>query len=670
LNTRDKIQRLREQINQHNYRYYVLDDPSVPDAEYDRLFRELQALEQANPSLITDDSPTQRVGGEALTAFRKVTHQVPMLSLANAFTREELEDFDRRVRQKLKLDCVVYAVEPKLDGLAVTLMYEHGKLVYGATRGDGTTGEEITDNLKTIPSVPLRLFGKHHPATLEVRGEVFMPKDGFRQFNQQAAERGEKTFVNPRNAAAGSLRQLDPRVTAKRPLDIYIYALGQVDQGTMADNHVDVLHQLKTWGLKHSPLLERVQGVEGLYAYYEKVAALRSSLPYEIDGVVYKVNDYSQQQQLGFVSRAPRWAIAHKFPAEEEITVLQDIQIQVGRTGALTPVARLEPVFVGGVTVTNATLHNMDEIDRKDVRVGDTVIIRRAGDVIPEVVASVIERRKKGATRFVMPERCPVCDSSVEKLADEAVYRCTGGLYCPAQRKAAVRHFSSRKAMDIDGLGDRIIDQLIEQSLIKTPADLYRLDQKTLAGLERLGEKSAANLIAALEQSKETSFARFLYALGIREVGEATALSLANHFQTLEQLIGASEEELMTVPDIGPVVAAHIHNFFSEQHNRDVITQLLESGIHWPVSRLPAAQPLAGLTFVLTGTLTQMPRNEAKQRLQSLGAKVAGSVSAKTDYVVAGDKAGSKLDKANSLGLLVRDEQWLLQLLDNPESLS
>ena len=669
MDTRDKIQRLREQINQHNYRYYVLDEPSVPDAEYDRLFRELQALEQENPSLITDDSPTQRVGGQALTAFKKVTHGVPMLSLANAFTREELEDFDRRVRQKLKLDSVVYAVEPKLDGLAVTLMYEHGKLVYGATRGDGTTGEEITDNLKTIHSVPLRLVGKHHPATLEVRGEVFMPKEGFRKFNQQAAERGEKTFVNPRNAAAGSLRQLDPRVTAKRPLDIYIYALGQVDQGALADNHVDVLHQLKTWGLKHSPLLERAQGVEGLYAYYEKVAGLRSTLPYEIDGVVYKVNDYSQQRQLGFVSRAPRWAIAHKFPAEEEITVLQDIQIQVGRTGALTPVARLEPVFVGGVTVTNATLHNMDEIDRKDVRVGDTVIIRRAGDVIPEVVASVLERRNKGATRFVMPKRCPVCDSSVEKLADEAVYRCTGGLYCPAQRKAAIRHFSSRKAMDIDGLGDRIIDQLIEQSLIKTPADLYRLDQKTLAGLERLGEKSAANLIAALEQSKETSFARFLYALGIREVGEATALSLANHFQTLEQLIGASEEELMAVPDIGPVVAAHIHNFFGEPHNRDVIHQLLESGIHWPVSKRPAAQPLTGLTFVLTGTLTQMPRNEAKQKLQSLGAKVAGSVSTKTDYVVAGDKAGSKLDKANSLGLSVRDEQWLLQLLDNPESL-
>jgi DNA ligase (NAD+) len=669
LDTRDKIQRLREQINQHNYRYYVLDEPSVPDAEYDRLFRELQVLEQENPALITDDSPTQRVGGQALTAFKKVTHRVPMLSLANAFTREELEDFDRRVRQKLKLDRVVYAVEPKLDGLAVTLMYEHGKLVYGATRGDGTTGEEITDNLKTIHSVPLRLVGKHHPATLEVRGEVFMPKEGFRKFNQRAAERGEKTFVNPRNAAAGSLRQLDPRVTAKRPLDIYIYALGQVDQGALADNHVDVLHQLKTWGLKHSPLLERAQGVEGLYAYYEKVAGLRSTLPYEIDGVVYKVNDYSQQHQLGFVSRAPRWAIAHKFPAEEEITVLQDIQIQVGRTGALTPVARLEPVFVGGVTVTNATLHNMDEIDRKDVRVGDTVIVRRAGDVIPEVVASVLERRNKGASRFVMPQRCPVCDSSVEKLADEAVYRCTGGLYCPAQRKAAIRHFSSRKAMDIDGLGDRIIDQLIEQSLIKTPADLYRLDQKTLAGLERLGEKSAANLIAALEQSKATSFARFLYALGIREVGEATALSLANHFQTLEQLIGASEEELMAVPDIGPIVAAHIHNFFGEPHNRDVIHQLLESGIHWPVSKRPAAQPLTGLTFVLTGTLTQMPRNEAKQKLQSLGAKVAGSVSAKTDYVVAGDKAGSKLDKANSLGLSVRDEQWLLQLLDNPESL-
>jgi len=669
LNIKQQIEQLREQINQHNYQYYVLDQPSIPDAEYDRLFRELQALEEKNPDLITSDSPTQRVGSQPLDSFSKIRHQVPMLSLANAFTSEELLDFDRRVREKLQIEAVTYAVEPKLDGLAVTLMYEDGKLAYGATRGDGTTGEEITENLKTIPTIPLKLMGEHHPGILEVRGEVFMPTQGFNEFNQQAMERNEKTFVNPRNAAAGSLRQLDPRVTAKRPLDVYIYALGQVAQGTMPDNHADVLRQLKEWGLKHSPLLDCVVGVDALQAYYEKISKLRPELPYEIDGVVYKVNDYEQQAVLGFVSRAPRWAIAHKFPAQEELTLLEDIQIQVGRTGALTPVARLSPVFVGGVTVTNATLHNMDEVERKDVRIGDTVIVRRAGDVIPEVVGPVLERRKS-VKKFHMPDVCPVCDSSVERAAGEAVYRCTGGLYCAAQRKGAVKHFASRRAMDIDGLGDKLIDQMIDNDLIKTPADIYHLDLESLSGLERMADKSASNLLAALSGSKQTTFARFLYSLGIREVGEATAASLANHFRTLDNLYAATEEDLITVPDVGPIVAANIFHFLQEPHNRTVIEQLLSAGIYWPEPEEPVSQPLAGLTFVLTGTLEGITRNDAKQKLQSLGGKVAGSVSAKTSYVIAGDKAGSKLDKAQSLGIPITNEEGLMQILRAPENIT
>jgi DNA ligase (NAD+) len=669
LNIEQQIEQLRDQINLHNHRYYVLDEPVIPDAEYDRLFQQLQSLEQANPELITSDSPTQRVGSKPQEGFGKITHQIPMLSLANAFNHEELQDFDRRVREKLQIDNVCYAVEPKLDGLAVTLRYEHGQLVYGATRGDGTTGEDITSNLKTIPSIPLKLVGDDHPAVLEVRGEVFMPKKGFDEFNRKAIAQGEKTFVNPRNAAAGSLRQLDPAITARRPLDIYIYALGQVDQGALPDNHTDVLHQLKHWGLKHSPLLQRVRGMDALQAYYEKIADMRNELPYEIDGVVYKVDDYAQQAELGFVSRAPRWAIAHKFPAQEELTVLQDIQIQVGRTGALTPVARLSPVFVGGVTVTNATLHNMDEIVRKDVRVGDTVVVRRAGDVIPEVVGPVLDRRVAGASRFVMPLSCPVCQSSVEKTEGEAVYRCTGGLYCAAQRKAAIKHFASRRAMDIDGLGDKLIDQLIDKELIKTPADLFYLDLTALSGLERMGEKSAKNLLQSLSNARQTSFARFLFSLGIREVGEATALALASHFQTLEDLFEASEDELLSVPDVGPVVASHIRHFFNEPHNRHVIEQLLLAGVHWPVPEKSVAQPLAGLTFVLTGTLQDMPRNEAKQQLQLLGAKVSGSVSAKTSYVIAGDKAGSKLDRAQSLQVPILDEQDLHQILKDPTSL-
>jgi len=668
LNIKQKIEQLREQIDHHNYQYYVLDEPTIPDAEYDRLFRELQALEAANPQLVTTDSPTQRVGSQPLDSFSKITHQVPMLSLANAFSMEELQDFDRRVREKLDVEVVSYAVEPKLDGLAVTLMYENGKLVYGATRGDGSTGEEITENLKTIRSIPLKLMGNHHPGVLEVRGEVFMPLKGFNEFNKQAVERGEKTFVNPRNAAAGSLRQLDPGMTARRPLDIYIYALGQIADGTLPDNHRDVLHQLKQWGLKHSPLLDCVKGVSALQAYYEKISNLRSELPYEIDGVVYKVNNYQQQAIMGFVSRAPRWAIAHKFPAQEELTLLEDIQIQVGRTGALTPVARLSPVFVGGVTVTNATLHNIDEVERKDVRIGDMVIVRRAGDVIPEVVGPVLDRRKGTVKKFHMPDVCPVCNSSVERAAGEAVYRCTGGLYCAAQRKGAVKHFASRRAMDIDGLGDKLIDQMIDNDLIKTPADIYQLDLAALSGLERMAEKSASNLLQSLSESRQTTFAKFLYSLGIREVGEATAASLANHFRTLSKLYSASEEDLIVVSDVGPVVAANIYHFLQEPHNRTVIEQLVSAGIYWPKPELPDTQPLSGLTFVLTGTLQDISRNDAKQKLQSLGGKVAGSVSAKTHYVIAGDKAGSKLDKAQTLNITIMDEASLMELLSNPSS--
>ena len=665
----EQIAQLREQINHHNYRYYILDDPEIPDAEYDRLFRDLQSLELQHPELISADSPTQRVGSSPLDSFGKITHQLPMLSLANAFSTDELMDFDRRVREKLELDTVTYAVEPKLDGLAVTLMYEHGRLIYGATRGDGTTGEDITENLKTIPTVPLKLYGSDYPPVLEVRGEVFMPKDGFNEFNRKATQNGEKTFVNPRNAAAGSLRQLDPAVTARRPLDIYIYALGQVDQGNLPDNHYDVLGQLQQWGLKHSPLLECVQGAAALQDYYEKIAGMRDELPYEIDGVVYKVNAYAQQTTMGFISRAPRWAIAHKFPAQEEVTLLEDIQVQVGRTGALTPVGRFSPVFVGGVTVTNATLHNMDEIERKDVRIGDTVVVRRAGDVIPEIVGPVIKRRKPGARKFSMPESCPVCGSGVEKIPGEAVFRCTGGLFCAAQRKAAIRHFASRRAMDIDGLGEKIIDQLVDQELIASVADLYHLDRQTLASLERMGEKSALNLLDSLQESRNTTFAKFLFSLGIREVGEATAMSLADHFGDLQALTEASEESLMSVPDVGPVVASRIRHFLDEPHNLEVIDSLIAAGIHWPASVRPSSQPLAGKTFVLTGTLQHMNRTEARQKLQAFGAKVSGSVSAKTSYVIAGDKAGSKLDKAQQLNVPILSEDDLFRLLDDPASL-
>jgi DNA ligase (NAD+) len=666
---RKQVDSLREQIRHHNYRYHVLDDPEVPDATYDRLVRELQTLEEKHPELVTPDSPTQRVGAAPVSAFGTVAHELPMLSLDNAFSEDELRDFHRRVTQRLDVDIdapLSYAAEPKLDGAAVSLLYEDGELVRGATRGDGTTGENITHNIRTIEAVPLRLIGKGYPARLEVRGEVFMPRAGFMAFNKKAEARGEKTFVNPRNAAAGSLRQLDPRLTAERPLDIYVYSVGIHDGGKLPDRHSEILDALQGWGFKVCPERRVVDGIDGCLAFYADIGARRDALSYDIDGVVYKVDRLDFQHTLGFVSRAPRWAIAHKFPAQEELTVVRDVEFQVGRTGALTPVARLEPVFVGGVTVSNATLHNMDELNRKDVRVGDSVIVRRAGDVIPEVVKVVPDRRPKRTRRVRMPTECPVCGSAVVREAEEAVARCTGGLYCAAQRAEALKHFVSRRALDVDGMGGKLIEQLVAMDRIKTPADLFTLDKDELVAMERMGEKSADNLLNAIEASKQTSLARFLYALGIREVGEATAAGLAAHYGKLEPILGADEADLQEVPDVGPIVAARIHAFFAEPHNRDVIDRLVASGVSWPESEpvTPATDGvLAGKTFVLTGTLSGMTRNEARDRIVAVGGKVTGSVSKKTDYVVAGDKAGSKLTKAQNLGITILDEVELEKLL-------
>jgi len=661
---RIELDSLKEQIRHHNYRYHVLDDPEVPDAEYDRLMRQLQALEQEHPDLVTADSPTQRVGDSPISSFGTVKHQLPMLSLDNAFSSEELHEFHRRVTERLELEeeatALRYTAEPKLDGAAVSLLYEDGKLVRGATRGDGTTGEDITHNVRTIEAVPLSLIGEDYPAVLEVRGEVFMPKAGFEAYNDRARAAGEKTFVNPRNAAAGSLRQLDPRLTAERPLDIYVYSVGRVEGGALPDHHSQILDRLQSWGLKACPERKVVQGVEGCLAYYDEIGARRDALKYEIDGVVYKVDNLRQQRELGFVSRAPRWAIAHKFPAQEELTVVEGVEFQVGRTGAVTPVARLEPVFVGGVTVSNATLHNIDELHRKDVRVGDTAIIRRAGDVIPEVVGVIASRRPKGTKRVQLPAACPVCESAVVREDGEAVARCTGGLFCAAQRAEALKHFVSRKALDIEGLGAKLIEQLVANDRVKTPADLFTLSTDELAELDRMGEKSAEKIVQSIEASKATTLARFLYALGIREVGEATALSLTAHFGKLSNIVAATEDDLLEVADVGPVVASRIRAFFDERHNSDVISRLGEAGISWPESEpqaVPREGPLAGKVFVLTGTLSSMTRDEAKQLIQSHGGKVTGSVSKKTDYVVFGDKAGSKLKKAQSLEVRTLDEQ-------------
>lgn len=668
----EQIESLREQIRHHNYRYHVLDDPEIPDAEYDRLMRQLQSLEDDHPELVTEDSPTQRVGDEPVAAFGTIEHKLPMLSLENAFSEDELRDFHRRVRDRLELedddDELEYAAEPKLDGAAVSLLYEDGRFVRGATRGDGTTGEDITHNVRTIEAVPLKMRGQGFPRQLEVRGEVFMPKAGFEAYNKRALEAGDKAFVNPRNAAAGSLRQLDPKLTAQRPLDIYVYSVGVIEDGNLPDFHDQVLDQLQDWGFKTCPQRSVVEGIDGCLAYYGRIGEMRDTLPYEIDGVVYKVNSLAYQRELGFVSRAPRWALAHKFPAQEELTKVEGVEFQVGRTGALTPVARLTPVFVGGVTVSNATLHNIDELHRKDVRVGDSVIVRRAGDVIPEVVSVIKERRPKRTRRIQLPKKCPVCASAVVREEGEAVARCSGGLFCAAQRVESLKHFVSRKAMDIDGLGAKLVEQLVAAGRVHTPADLYSLEKEELAALERMGEKSAENLLAAIESSKKTTLARFLFALGIREVGEATAAGLAAHYGRLEPIEVASEEELQGVADIGPVVAARIHAFFREPHNREVIKRLRDLGVFWPESDgqvIAADGPFRGKTFVLTGTLSAMTRDEARQKIEALGGKVTGSVSKKTDYVVAGEKPGSKLAKAQKLEVAVLDQAAFEELLSS-----
>ena len=663
-----QIDSLREQVNYHNYRYYVLDDPEIPDAEYDRLFRELQTLEQQYPELITADSPTQRVGAAPLKEFGEVSHAIPMLSLGNAFDEEEVQAFNRRVAEGLSIDPerIEYTAEPKLDGLAISLRYEQGVLVQAATRGDGFTGEDVTQNVRTIHSVPLKLVGKDYPPLLEVRGEVYMPKAGFEALNQRQAEQGEKTFANPRNAAAGSLRQLDSSITATRPLAMYCYGVGQVEGHKLPGRHYDILQQLKRWGLRVSPEIKVVKGLGGCLKYFQAMSDKRARLAYEIDGVVYKVNDLAQQEELGFVSRAPRWAIAHKFPAQEAMTVVKNIEVQVGRTGTLTPVARLEPVNVGGVTVTNATLHNQDEIERLDVRVGDTVVIYRAGDVIPKVDSVIKARRPKKTKVFHMPDHCPVCGSDVVRVEGEAASRCSGGLFCPAQRKETIKHFISRRAMDVDGMGDKLIDQLVDKGYIDNVADIYRLTKEQLAGLERMADKSADNVLKALDKSKNTTLSRFLYALGIREVGEATAQNLANHFRTLEALERASLDELLEVPDIGPVVADNILTFFQQKHNREVIEGLQAAGVHWPKLKAvvkKAEHPLQGKTIVITGSFTAMTRNELKDRLQALGAKVTGSVSSKTDYVFAGADPGSKIDKAEKLGVEIIGEQQAMKMI-------
>ena len=662
---------LREMLERWNHEYYVLDRPSVPDAEYDRALRELQVLEAEHPALARPDSPTRRVGAEPLAAFASVHHEQPMLSLDNAFSDEEFEQFHRRVRDRLgegDID-LQFACEPKLDGVAVSLLYRDGALERAATRGDGTTGEDITANVATIRSVPLRLRGEGYPALLEVRGEVYMLRDGFADLNREAAERGEKGFVNPRNAAAGSLRQLDSRVTARRPLQLCCYGVGQVSGGALPATHWAIMEQLHRWGLRINSESALATGREGCLAYYRRLEARRDALPYDIDGIVYKVNDLALRERLGFVARAPRWAIARKFPAQEELTRLKAVEFQVGRTGAITPVARLEPVFVGGVTVSNATLHNLDEVGRLGVMIGDTVSVRRAGDVIPQVISVVVERRPEDARPIEPPTACPVCGSAVEREEGGAVLRCLGGLVCAAQRSAALRHFAARRAMDIDGLGDRLVEQLVERGLVETVADLYRLRRADLLALERMGEKSADNLLAALEASKETTLPRFLYALGIREVGEATARALAGYFGSYEALAAAPEDTLLTVDDVGPVVADHLRQFFDDPAAQRVVAALRAAGVHWPEAEaLPGEAPLAGQTWVVTGKLDSMTRDEASAALQSLGARVAGSVSAKTHTLVAGSGAGSKLAKAGKLEVPVMEETAFLAFLDEQGS--
>lgn len=665
-----RVKALHDALNEHNHRYYVLDDPSVSDAEYDALFHELVALEEANPSLRTEDSPTQRIGSAPLDSFDSVVHALPMLSLGNAFSAEDLADFDRQVTERLDAaDTITYVAEPKLDGLAVSLRYEHGKLVQGATRGDGKSGENVTANLRTITSIPLILRGESIPDVLEVRGEVFMTRAAFEANNKRLHEEGRKLFVNPRNAAAGGLRQLDSKKTAMRKLSIYCYSLGEVIGGEVPDTQYDLLTWLQSFGFPTNPETKRCAGHAACYAYYESLAKKRASLSYDIDGVVFKVDELRLQLELGHRARAPRWAIAQKFPAEEASTQLLEVDWQIGRTGALTPVARLEPVFVGGVTVTNATLHNIDEIERKDVRVGDTVIVRRAGDVIPEIARVVLESRKRGAGKVRLPSTCPVCASPILRADGDVVARCSGGLVCGAQLREGIKHFASRRAMDIDGLGDKLVEQLADAGLLNSYADIFSLSVEQVAQLPRLAEKSAQNLINAIATAKNTTLARFLFALGIREVGETTAASLAAHFKTLDALMAANDEQLQSVNDVGPVAAASVHAFFSESNNVDMVLSMINAGVSFPApdaaesAATEVEQTLTGNTYVLTGTLEDMTRDEAKALLQQLGAKVSGSVSKKTTALIAGEKAGSKLTKAESLDVPVLDDAGLRELL-------
>ena len=662
-----RCQRLKDDLNQHNHAYYVLDDPSIPDSEYDRLMRELQAIEQEFPQLLTADSPSQRVGGVALDSFSQVVHAVPMLSLDNAFSDTEMVDFDRRIKERINLSAsqqMTYACEPKLDGVAVSVLYKNGVLERAATRGDGSVGEDITANVRTIKSIPLRLQGDKLPNILEVRGEIYMPKDGFNRLNQKAKQAGEKPFVNPRNAAAGSLRQLDSKITATRPLEMCAYSVGQFEGGDKPNSHFQMLQMLGKLGFKINQHIKQVEGIDACEDYYQYLASIRDQLDYDIDGIVYKVNAFNLQERLGFVAKAPRWAIARKFPAQEEMTRLLDVEFQVGRTGAVTPVARLEPVFVGGVTVGNATLHNADEINRLGVCIGDTVIVRRAGDVIPQIVKAVVEKRPQGAQPIVFPERCPVCQSAVKRAEGEAVARCTGGLFCGAQTKEAIKHYASRKAMDIDGLGDKLVDALVDNDLIYSVADLYDLKLESLVNLERMAQKSAENLLKSIEISKQTTLPKFLYSLGIREVGEATAQTLANNFGTLDAVIAASMDQLLEIDDIGPIVARHIVDFFNNPDNLPIVEAIIAAGVQWKdIDQSADSLPLKGQTWVLTGTLETMSRAEAKDKLQQFGAKVAGSVSAKTYAVVAGPGAGSKLKKAQALDIQVLTEQSLIEFL-------
>ena len=661
-----KVKELSALLEEYNYQYYVQDAPSVPDAEYDRVFQALKQLETDFPSLLSPNSPTQKVGGAALSKFEQVTHQLPMLSLDNVFDSESLNDFMQRVMDKSNLKETAFCIEPKLDGLAASIIYENGVLIQAATRGDGLTGENVTENVKTIGNLPLKLRGENIPARLEVRGEVFMLKAGFEKLNKRLISAGEKPFVNPRNAAAGSLRQLDSKIAAIRPLAFYCYSVG-IFEGELPDSQFERIQQLKRWGLPVSSEVKRVVGEQACHEFYDNIAQKRPTLAYEIDGVVYKVDDINLQQTMGFVARAPRWATAYKFPAEEAVTEVDNVEFQVGRTGAITPVAKLKPVFVGGVTVSNATLHNKDEIERLGILIGDVVVVRRAGDVIPQVARVVVEQRDAEKTRaIVFPETCPVCDSDLERIEGEAVTRCTGGLYCAAQRKQAIKHFASRKALDIDGLGDKLVDLLVDHKMIKDPAQLFSLTVQQLASLPRMGETSAKKLVNSLQISKKTTLARFLYSLGIREVGEATAANLALHFKTLEAIKEAGIESFKSVSDVGEIVAKHLYYFLRQDHNLAVISQLIDAGIHWPKIEAvdESEQPLLDKTFVITGSFSAMSRNDIKAALQALGAKVAGSVSKKTNTLVAGEAAGSKLAKATELGIEILDEQAVLALLN------